>query len=125
MWRCHYYTAEALQMFIEGHVQHGIAMLCQLMKAQHQAAINQGSWDIAVLLLPTEDPLGKVEFGGDAEEMIRIQGHRRAMRDLRVSMNRTPETAEPDQPPATGGGGKAKGKARGKKWKKQEEEEEA
>ena len=54
----------------------------------HQAAINQGNWEIAALLVPTEDPLGRVEFGGDHEEMRQIQSHRRAMRDLRTSMNR-------------------------------------
>ena len=98
-------------MLIDGHVAHATAMIVQILKAQHQAAINQGSWDVASLLLPTEDPLARQEFGGDHEEILRIQSHRRAMRDLRVQATRGlgGENAEEDEK-----GKQPKGKAKAK-----------
>ena len=105
-------------MFIEGHTFHGIAMLVQLSKGMHQAAINQGSWEIGSLLIPTEDPLARLEFGGDEEEMLRVQSYRRSLRDLRTAVNRNPTQvdSEEGQPVA-----KAKAKQKGKKWKETEE----
>ena len=111
IWRCHHATCEVLQMLVEGHYQHATAMVVQLLKAQHQAAINQGSWEIASMLIPTEDPLSRVEFGGDHEEMQRIQSHRRALRDLRTTMARSPQ-GDMEEPEHAGG------KSAGKKKKK-------
>ena len=121
LWRCHYAVSEALQMFVEGHTSHGIAMLVQVSKAMHQAGINQGSWEIGALLIPTEDPLGRVEFGGDAEEMYSIQSYRRSLRDLRVAMLKTP--SGPDGEENTSAAPKAGAKKKGKKWKEDNQED--
>ena len=115
IWRCHHATSEILQMLVDGHVEHATALTVQLLKAQHQAAINQGSWEIAAMLLPTEDPLSRVEFGGDHEEMKRIQSWRRGMRDLRTSVARAPGQDVDEEPETVGNkkkkkGGKGKGK---------------
>ena len=114
IWRCHHATCEILQMLIDGHHKHATAMCVQLLKAQHQAAINQGSWEIASMMLPTEDPLARIEFGGDHEEMQRIQSYRRGLRDLRTNASRGigPEE-EPDGEAKPKKGGKNRG--RGKK----------
>ena len=101
-------------MLVEGHYEHATAMVVQLLKAQHQAAINQGSWEIASMLLPTADPLSRVEFGGDHEEMKRIQGHRRALRDLRTTVARSP-TGDIDDPEGTTAVGGKPGKKKGGK----------
>ena len=67
------------------------------------------------MILPTEDPLGKIEFGGDSEEMNGIQSQRRAMRDLRAAMTWSPTTGDADEIPA---GENPQGEKKGKpKWK--------
>ena len=106
-------------MMIDGHTAHGMAMLVQISKSMHQAAINQGSWEIAALLLPTEDPLSRPEFGGDAEEMIRVQSHRRSMRDLRTTVGKNSAADGEETPDVTNPKPKRKAKA---KWGKKKEE---
>ena len=87
----------------------------------HQAAVGQGYWEIACLLIPTEDPLGRGEFGDDADEMLMVTSHRRAHRDLRTPVNRSSSTVGSEELAQTGAA-KAKAKSKGKERKENVEE---
>ena len=68
------------------------------------------------MVLPTEDPLSGIEFGGDHEEMQRIQSHRRALRDLRT--NARGPNLETEEPTEGAAAQKKKEKGKGRNWQK-------
>ena len=84
LWRCHAGLQEIIWYALEGNHMQSIAYACQLSKAIHQVAIDNGDWSNALLLIPTPDALGEPSFGGEEEEMHMVQGWRRAMRDLKA-----------------------------------------
>lgn len=113
LYRCHVGAAEALQHWLEGRPQHMATYICLLMQAIHQTALDGGSWDNAVLFLPSPDPLGHAEFGGSPGMMTDVAAYRRGMKDLKKKHGggderaETTETAE-DKPGRRTRGGKPK-----------------
>ena len=61
----------------------GLALLVQLLKAIHQACLDNGRWHNAALMMPVEDPLQKPIFGGDLQELDGIASYRKAVEELR------------------------------------------
>lgn len=74
-----------------------MACLVQLLKAVHQVSLDNGSWMDASLLLPVPDPIFKVEFGAEEEELEGIAAHREALAKLKKA-----------RAAVSGGGGKDK-----------------
>eukprot|EP00973_Karenia_brevis_P080846 11215445-Karenia_brevis.AAC.1 len=68
LWKALYAMSEILEMVEAGQVDLAHAALGQTMKAMVQVALDKGSWDNAVLLLPWTDPTSRVEWGGDERE---------------------------------------------------------
>jgi hypothetical protein len=83
LYRCHIASAEALQHWLEGRPQHMATYVCLLMQTLHQVALDGGSWDNAVLMLPSPDPLGHPDFGGSQSMMTDVAAYRRGMKELK------------------------------------------
>jgi len=112
--RCHYILAQCFQRLDEGSYLEAQALLVQGLKATHQAAIDNGSWDNAWLLTTLPDPLRRERFGGEEEELEIIAQYQRAVKDLedRVRKGGGGADHEEDAPAPKGKGkNKAKGKA--------------
>ena len=78
-------------------------MVCQLVKAVHQAALDGGRWSVARHLAATEDPLQAAEHGGQPAEMEAISVYTKAMADLRTATAQKP--LNPNGGPKGGGRG--------------------
>ena len=65
-----------------------IALLSQ---ALLQVALDTGSWEIGALILPFKDPLERRLFGCEPEMIEDIALYRKAVRDLRATMQRLAE----------------------------------
>ncbi len=64
------------------------------MKALQQVALVIGAWTTAAMLLPTRDPLGREQFGGEERELAAVHRYQKGARDLRQGL--TMLTAKPD-----------------------------
>ena len=84
LWRCHYAVAQMLEHFEHRRLEEGAATCCQLLQAIHETAIDHGSWNNSMLLLPLDDPLRADLFGGDHDEMTAVSQWNRGIRDLRT-----------------------------------------
>ena len=54
LWRTHHGVSEILELIDYQQVEQAAATAVQLLKAIHQAALDQGSWSVASTLLPWE-----------------------------------------------------------------------
>ena len=80
---------ETVQGLATGDTLHAQAYVIQCAKALHQVALDQGSWANAQLLIPTPDPLGRAQFGGEETELAAVQRHRKSLRELNQKHNQT------------------------------------
>jgi len=81
----HTFISEIMQLMVrEKKVLEGVAGLCQLHKAVHQAALDQGRCRTAALLVPYTDPTARVEFGGDYRELAAIGSYQKTVAELRT-----------------------------------------
>ena len=62
------------------------ACTCLCTKAMLQAAMDNGSWENASLLVPMGDPLEKMELGGDEDELEAIHSYRKSMKELKTKL---------------------------------------
>ena len=91
--RAHYHIAAALdRIILQGEVLSGIAMAVNAMRAIHQAALDNGKWDTAILMVSTPDPLEQVQFAGEPDEMGRIAAYQDAFLKLKA---KPPPTGPP------------------------------
>ena len=86
LWRCHYAVARILEHLEHRRLEEGAATCCQLLKAIHETAIDHGSWNNSMLLLPWDDPLRPDMFGGDHDEMMAVAQWNRGVRDLQTQV---------------------------------------
>ena len=70
LWRMHHGLSEIFELLENQRVEQAAATVCQLLKASHQAALDQGSWALAATLLPWDDPLAREPFGGDGADVV-------------------------------------------------------
>jgi hypothetical protein len=68
--------------------------LTQLHKALVQNALDNNSWDAAILLWPMPDPLAFEQFGGTEEEMRRVAGYMKAVDEMKKQRIRS-QTYDP------------------------------
>ena len=80
--RSHYLLAQVFQKLDTGDVLAGQALCVQGMKAMHQSALDQGSFEAAWLLTGLPDPLKKEKFGGEPEELEVISQYMKALEDV-------------------------------------------
>ena len=83
LWRAHAGLQEIIQYLAGGGHALALAFACQLSKALPQVALDRGSWEIALLLIPMPDALSDPSFGGEEHELAAVQSYRRALRDLK------------------------------------------
>ena len=93
MWRIHHNLSEILEVSLAGESKITCAMLIQLQKCIHQAALDGGSWDKAELFLESENPLGQVQFPGEACETEGIHSYAKALRELRHSSRKLSDSS--------------------------------
>jgi len=88
IWRMHYHTMEALHLLIfkRKHRARGIALLCQLCRAAHQAALDGNSWVNAGLLVPTRDPTAQPRFGGTHAQLAAVTDWNKAVEELETGL---------------------------------------
>ena len=84
LWRCHFLLSEVAQFGLENRPDHATALAIQGCKALHQVAIDKGSWENAIHLLPLDDPLGADDFGGDEVELSDTHAYRKATEELKT-----------------------------------------
>ena len=99
MWRIHHNLSEVLEVSLSGESKVTSAMLIQLQKCIHQAALDDGSWDKAELYLESENPLGQVQFPGEAGETEGIHAYTKALRELRRASKKAEESSSDDEEP--------------------------
>jgi len=119
LWRVLHYLLFAMNLgALEGKPLAALALVGQVCKALHQAALNQGSWEIAALLIPLPDPAKPPQFSGTWEEMSAAANYREGMVTLK-SAGFQPSGVEKaedgaDEPAGDGSGSRAKTRAKAK-----------
>ncbi len=83
--------------------------MVQLLSSIHQAQIENGNWENSIHLLPFQDPVSRILFGGTECELETIFNYREPLQKLRKSQGSEGGDANGD--------GKGEGK-RSKKWEK-------
>ena len=110
LWRAHYLGSEILFHYQLGEWEYAESLLVQLLKLLHQVAVDGGSWDNALLMWPTEDPVGQEDFGMEEHEMIAIHAYRRGLTDLKTKGMRLNTWVENDEDKSHNPGKDNKGK---------------
>ena len=87
LWRCHYGISQLLELIEHRQMEQAGATAVQLLKAIHQTALDGGSWNSAIHLLPWDDPLQKDLFGGDEQEMMAAAAWNRGIKDLQLQVS--------------------------------------
>ena len=82
LYRVHFALSEILQMQARGKPEKASLMIVQLLRAVHQVALDQGSWQAASLLLSHQDPMERQKFGGEPEQLERIASYLKAVSEL-------------------------------------------
>ena len=116
LYRIHFALSEILQMQARGKPERASLMIVQLLRAVHQVALDQGSWQAASLLLSHTDPMERQRFGGEPEQLERIASYLKAVSELeKRSLQNAPKEDNPNPNP------KGRGKNDRKGGKKEDE----
>ena len=115
--RVHFAVSSSLQLLLQGKSKLAALQLTQLLRALHQASLDNGSWATAWLLLHLPDPISQPKFGGEPQDLEVIASYIKAMGELEKRGRYQPKTdsdaaSDPKDP-----------KGKGKKGKKQGAEE--
>jgi len=119
LWRVLHYLLSALNLgALEGKPLAALALVGQVCKALHQAALNLGSWEIATLFIPLPDPAKPPQFSGTWEEMSAAANYREGMVTLK-SAGFQPSGVEKaeagaDEPTGDGSEGRTETRAKAK-----------
>jgi len=99
-----------LEQLLKGRTKLCGLQLVQLLRAVHQASLDQGEWKTAWMLTHLPDPVERPRFGGEPQDLEVIASYVKAMSDL----ERKSKGANPNP-----GGGKESedGEGKGKKGK--------
>ncbi|CAE8611036.1 unnamed protein product [Polarella glacialis] len=89
------------------------AQLVQNLKSKLQCALADGSWDQVGLLRGLPDPVGNINFAGDAGEMSVILRYTMPLRELKMkAAGKMPQLSEEDSYEAVGANGEGGGGGR-------------
>jgi hypothetical protein len=80
--RCHVHASHVLGLLLRDQSLEAAAYLVQYLKALHQVVLDQGSWENASLLLPRQDPISQVEYGGLPAELETAASYRDSLKKL-------------------------------------------
>lgn len=80
--RTYYMLGAILDLILKGKYERAGLQVVQCLRAVHQAAINQGSWDVAWLLTNLPDPLARRRFGGEEEGLETIAAYVKSVQEL-------------------------------------------
>lgn len=117
--RYHYALSDLLHKILKGKMKLAGLKVTQLLRATHQASLDQGDWRAAWLLLDLPDPMERPRFGGEAQQLELVASYVTAMANLEKK-GRWQSHQGNEEDPALG---KGKGKRKGKKGDKEEEPE--
>ena len=84
LWRCHAASQRIIWLGLEGDVEHSVAFACQISKALHQVALDNGDWSNALPMIPVADILQEPQFGGEEVEMKMIHIYKKAWRKIKT-----------------------------------------
>ena len=115
--RYHYALSDLLHTILKGKMLLAGLKVTQLLRATHQASLDQGDWRAAWLLLDLPDPMERPRFGGEAQQLELVASYVTAMANLEKK-GRWQSHRGNEEDPALG---KGKGKRKGKKGDKEEE----
>ena len=113
----YHYALSDLHMILKGKMKLAGLKVTQLLRATHQASLDQGDWRAAWLLLDLPDPMERPRFGGEAQQLELVASYVTAMANLEKK-GRWQSHQGNEEDPALG---KGKGKRKGKKGDKEEE----
>ena len=94
LWRCQFILCELLDIYNEVGSEETAplgAVIVQSIKCLHQVALDHGDWSTAQWLLPTPDPSGRSDFGGDEQELRWIHAYKKSMKDLKAKVAKAEE----------------------------------
>lgn len=74
--------SHVLELLEYHKVEEATATAVKVMKAVHQTALDGGSWNPTVFLLPWDEPLSRYLFDGDEEETIATAAWNRGIKDM-------------------------------------------
>ncbi len=80
--RVHYAVSEILQSQLRGKGELAALQSVQLLRALHQANLDNGSWKAAGLLMYHQDPLERPRFGGEPGQLEHIASYLKAVQEL-------------------------------------------
>ena len=104
--------SEILQLQIGGDYDGVTALTALACQAVHQVGLDKGSWENAVFIIPTSDPLSRPVFGADEQTLQEVHRYRRALKELRSHTTSTRDDAKEENGDDRGGRWKAKPKAK-------------
>ena len=81
--RVHFHCSHILRLMLGGYTREAAAYMCMILRAMNQVMLDGGGWSDASLLLPEEDPLGKVEWAAEENDIEGIATFRSAQSTLR------------------------------------------
>eukprot|EP00435_Cladocopium_sp_Y103_P062441 s363_g24.t1 len=117
--RYHFALSDLLQTILKGKLKLAGLKVTQLLRATHQASLDQGDWRTAWLLLDLADPLERPRFGGEAQQLEVVASYVTAMANLEKKGRWQPNRGNEEDLSS----GRGKGKRKGKKGEKEEEPE--
>ena len=82
LWRCHAASQRIIWLALEGDLEHSVAFACQISKALHQVALDNGDCSNALPMIPVEDILQEARLGGEEVEMEMILSYIKALRGI-------------------------------------------
>ena len=118
--RYHFALSDLLQTILKGKLELAGLKVTQLLRATHQASLDQGDWRTAWLLLDLPDPMERPRFGGETQQLELVASYVTAMANLEKKGRWQPSRSNEEDP----GQGKGKGKRKGKRSGEKDEDPE-
>ena len=81
--RCHAVVGDILLALKMNQLGRGVVLSVQLLKALQQVVLDDGGWQVAMMLIPVPDPIYRKDFGGMEDEVQIISAHQKAVSDLK------------------------------------------
>ena len=114
-YRIHYALSEVIQLLHAQKVTQAHGYIIQILKSLRQIAIDDGSWQNALHLLPTVNPIDRREFGGTHSELRQVFAYKKSLAQLRNGghQNQWNQWWQWTDGPGKGQGKNDKGKGKG------------
>ncbi len=107
--RIHFAISHMLQLMLKNKHQLAALEMTQLLRALHQASLDNGDWRTAWLLTGLPDPVERPKFGGEPQDLEVIASYLKAMAELEKKGRTHPPLQDGDADKEKPGKGKKKG----------------